>query len=210
MQLQGVGIGRGLAFGPVLRMPEPLPEPSDAPSALGADAEQERAASALAATAALIRVRGERAGGTAKDVLDAQAFMVEDPTLSEDVTARIQSGKTAERAVFESFASFRDMLSGMGGYMGERAADLADVSQRVVAQLAGVPVPGVPDPDYPFVLFAHDLAPADTALLNLDKIIALVTSEGGPTSHTAILAREKSIVAVVGANSGMIPTSSPR
>ncbi len=199
MQLQGVGIGRGLAFGPVLRMPEPLPEPSDAPSALGADAEQERAASALAATAALIRVRGERAGGTAKDVLDAQAFMVEDPTLSEDVTARIQSGKTAERAVFESFASFRDMLSGMGGYMGERAADLADVSQRVVAQLAGVPVPGVPDPDYPFVLFAHDLAPADTALLNLDKIIALVTSEGGPTSHTAILAREKSIVAVVGA-----------
>jgi len=200
MQLQGVGIGRGLAFGPVLRMPEPLPEPSDAPSTLGAQAEQERAAGALAATAALIRVRGERAGGTAKDVLDAQAFMVEDPTLSEDVTARIQSGKTAERAVFESFASFRDLLSGMGGYMGERAADLDDVSQRVVAQLAGVPVPGVPDPDYPFVLFARDLAPADTALLNLDKIIALVTSDGGPTSHTAILAREKSIVAVVGAS----------
>lgn len=203
MELQGVGIGRGLAFGPVLRMPEPLPEPSDAPSTLDVHAEQERAASALAATAALIRVRGERAGGTAKDVLDAQAFMVEDPTLSEDVTARIQSGKTAERAVFESFASFRELLSGMGGYMGERAADLDDVSQRVVAQLAGVPVPGVPDPEYPFVLFARDLAPADTALLNLDKIIALVTSDGGPTSHTAILAREKSIVAVVGAADAM-------
>jgi phosphotransferase system enzyme I (PtsI) len=199
MQLQGVGIGRGLAFGPVLRMPEPLPEPPDAPSTLTPDAEEERAAGALAATAALIRVRGERAGGTAKDVLDAQALMVEDPTLSEDVTAWIRSGKTAERAVFESFASFRELLSGMGGYMAERAADLDDVSQRVVARLAGVPVPGVPDPDYPFVLFARDLAPADTALLDLEKIIALVTSEGGPTSHTAILAREKSIVAVVGA-----------
>ena len=203
MQLQGVGIGRGLAFGPVLRMPEPLPVPSDASSTLGAEAEQNRAASALAATAALIRVRGERAGGTAKDVLDAQAFMVEDPTLSEDVTARIQSGKTAERAVFESFASFRQLLSGMGGYRSERAADLDDVSQRVVAQLAGVPVPGVPDPDYPFVLFAYDLAPADTALLKLDKIIALVTSHGGPTSHAAILAREKSLVAVVGAVDAM-------
>jgi phosphotransferase system enzyme I (PtsI) len=203
MQLQGVGIGRGRAFGPVLRMPEPLPEPSDAPSTLGVDAEQNRAASALAATAAFLRVRGERAGGTSKDVLDAQAFMAEDPTLREDVTARIQSGKTAERAVFESFASFRELLSGMGGYLGERAADLDDVSQRVVAQLAGVPVPGVPDPDYPFVLFARDLAPADTALLNLDKIIALVTSDGGPTSHTAILAREKSIVAVVGAAGAM-------
>src|SRR6185312_5767828 len=203
VQLQGVGIGRGLAIGPVLRMPEPLPEPADVPSTLGVDAEKERAAAALASTAALIRLRGERAGGTAKDVLDAQAFMAEDPTLSADVAARIESGKTAERAVFEAFASFRELLSGMGGYMGERASDLDDVSQRVIAHLAGVPVPGVPDPDHPFVLVAHDLAPADTALLNLDKIIALVTSDGGPTSHTAILAREKSIVAIVGASDAM-------
>jgi phosphotransferase system enzyme I (PtsI) len=184
-------------------MPEPLPEPKDAKSELGADVEKERATAGLAATAALIRLRGERAGGTAKDVLDAQAFMAEDPTLSADVAARIESGKTAERAVFEAFASFRDLLSGMGGYMGERASDLDDVSQRVIAHLAGVPVPGVPDSDHPFVLVAHDLAPADTALLDLDKIIALVTSDGGPTSHTAILAREKSIVAIVGASDAM-------
>ncbi len=203
MRLHGVGIGRGLATGPVLRMPEPLPEPKDAKSELGADVEKERATAGLAATAALIRLRGERAGGTAKDVLDAQAFMAEDPTLSADVAARIESGKTAERAVFEAFASFRDLLSGMGGYMGERASDLDDVSQRVIAHLAGVPVPGVPDSDHPFVLVAHDLAPADTALLDLDKIIALVTSDGGPTSHTAILAREKSIVAIVGASDAM-------
>src|SRR6201999_3909537 len=55
-----------------------------------------------------------------------------------------------------------------------------------------------PDPDHKFVLVARDLAPADTALLDLDKVLALITSDGGPTSHTAILAREKSIVAVVG------------
>ena len=83
--------------------------------------------------------------------------------------------------------------------MAERAADLGDVSQRIIAQLRGVPVPGVPESDTPFVLLARDLAPADTALLDLDKVLALITSDGGPTSHTAILAREKSIVAIVGA-----------
>jgi len=201
--LQGVGIGRGLAIGPVLRMPDPLPEPADAPSALAADDEKVRAAGALAATAADIRLRGEKAGGSAKDVLEAQAFMAEDPTLKDDVHARIDAGKTAERAVFEAFVQFRDLLASMGGYMGERATDLDDVSQRTVAHLQGVPAPGVPTPDYPFVLVARDLAPADTALLDLEKVLALVTSDGGPTSHTAILAREKSIVAVVGASGAL-------
>jgi phosphotransferase system enzyme I (PtsI) len=201
----GVGIGRGLGIGPVLRMPDPLPEPADIPSALAADDEKVRAAGALAATAADIRLRGERAGAleggeSAKSVLEAQAFMAEDPTLRDDVHARIEAGKTAERSVFEGFAQFRELLSSMGGYMGERAADLVDVSQRVVAHLQGVPAPGVPDPDYPFVLVARDLAPADTALLDLGKVLALITSEGGPTSHTAILAREKSLVAIVGAS----------
>jgi phosphotransferase system enzyme I (PtsI) len=199
MNLQGVGIGRGLAIGPVLRMPDPLPEPADTASESTGDAEKVRVAGALAATAADIRLRGERAGGAAKDVLDAQAFMAEDPTLRDDVDNRIAAGKTAERAVFEAFAAFRDLLTSMGGYMGERATDLNDVSQRVVAHLQGVAAPGVPTPDYPFVLLARDLAPADTALLDLEKVLALVTSDGGPTSHTAILAREKAIVAVVGA-----------
>jgi phosphotransferase system enzyme I (PtsI) len=201
--LQGVGIGRGLAVGTILRMPDPLPEPADATSSLTADAEKVRAAGALAAAAADIRLRGDRAGGSAKDVLDAQAFMAEDPTLKSDVDARIETGKTAERAVFEAFAAFRDLLVSMGGYMGERATDLDDVSQRVVAHLQSVAAPGVPTPDYPFVLVARDLAPADTALLDLDRVLALITSDGGPTSHTAILAREKSIVAVVGARGAL-------
>jgi phosphotransferase system enzyme I (PtsI) len=201
--LTGVGIGRGLAVGPILRMPDPLPEPADAASTIGADEEKVRAAGALAATAADIRLRGERAGGAAKDVLDAQALMAEDPTLRDDVHARIDGGKTAERAVHEAFAAFRDLLTSMGGYMGERATDLNDVSQRVVAHLQGVSAPGVPDPDHAFVLVARDLAPADTALLDLDKVLALITSDGGPTSHTAILAREKSIVAVVGASGAL-------
>ncbi|MEO6826379.1 MAG: putative PEP-binding protein, partial [Microbacteriaceae bacterium] len=61
-----------------------------------------------------------------------------------------------------------------------------------------VAAPGVPESEHPFILVARELAPADTAVLDLDKVLAVVTAEGGPTSHTAILAREKSIVAVVG------------
>jgi phosphotransferase system enzyme I (PtsI) len=86
----------------------------------------------------------------------------------------------------------------MGGYMAERVADLVDISQRVIALLRGVPAPGVPDSDEPFVLVAHDLAPADTALLDFAKVLALITRDGGPTSHTAIIARAKSIPAIVG------------
>ena len=201
--LTGVGIGRGLAIGEILRMPDALPEPADTASTIAADAEKVRAVGALAATAADIRLRGERAGGAAKDVLEAQAFMAEDPTLKDDVDKRIESGKTAERAVFEAFAAFRDLLVSMGGYMGERATDLNDVSQRVVAHLQGVAAPGVPSPGHPFILVARDLAPADTALLDLEMVQALITTDGGPTSHTAILAREKSIVAVVGATGAL-------
>jgi phosphotransferase system enzyme I (PtsI) len=198
-ELRGVGIGLGVAQGPVARMSEPAPPPSDAPSAISADDEKARVADAVAAVARELEARGAQAGGAAQDVLEAQAMMAEDPTLADEVNTRIAQGKTGEFAVFDAFASFRDQLTALGGYLGERAADLDDVAQRVIARLRGVPAPGVPDPGHPFVLVAKDLAPADTALLDLDKVLALVTTEGGPTSHTAILAREKSIVAVVGA-----------
>lgn len=198
-ELRGVGIGLGVAQGPVARMAEPLPAPSDAASTLSVDDEKARVTEAVAAVARELEERGAQAGGAAREVLEAQAMMAEDPTLADEVDARLAQGKTGEFAVFDAFASFRDQLTALGGYLGERAADLDDVAQRVIARLRGVAAPGVPDPGHPFVLVAKDLAPADTALLDLDKVLALVTTEGGPTSHTAILAREKSIVAVVGA-----------
>ncbi|WP_166984500.1 phosphoenolpyruvate--protein phosphotransferase [Paramicrobacterium fandaimingii] len=198
MEFTGTGIGQGVAVGTTVRMPDPLPEPAAEASTRTPAEEAERAGASMSAVARDLEQRGEKAGGTASDVLEAQAMMAEDPSLMELVTQATDAGKTAERAVYEAFASFRDQLAAMGGYLGERAADLDDVSQRVIAHLGGVSAPGVPQPDEPFVLLARDLAPADTALLDLDKVLALVTSDGGPTSHTAILAREKSIVAIVG------------
>ncbi|MGN7189138.1 phosphoenolpyruvate--protein phosphotransferase [Microbacterium enclense] len=198
-ELRGVGIGLGVAQGPIARMAEPLPAPKDAKSDLSVEEETARVREAIGAVARELEARGAQAGGAARDVLEAQAMIAEDPTLEAEVDSRLAAGKTGEFAVHDAFASFREQLVALGGYLGERAADLDDVAQRVIARLRGVAAPGIPDPGHPFVLVAKDLAPADTALLDLDKVLALVTTEGGPTSHTAILAREKSIVAVVGA-----------
>ena len=198
MELHGVGVGRGIAMGPILRMPDPLPEPVDAAHSGDAAAEFATVQACLTAVAAELSAKGQKAGGVAKDVLDAASMMAQDPTLADDVKARIDAGKTGERAVFEAFAAFQDILIGMGGSMAERATDLGDVAQRVIAHLRGVPTPGVPTSDSPFILVAADLAPADTALLDLDKVLGLITRDGGPTSHTAILARSRSIPAIVG------------
>jgi phosphotransferase system enzyme I (PtsI) len=198
MELHGVGVGRGIAVGPVLTMPEPLPEPTEQKH--GGDAAAEKAAVqvAVAAAAAELQERAGRADGAGREVIEAAIQMAQDPMLADDVSARIDAGTTGERAVFEAFRSFQEQLIALGGYMAERAADLGDVSQRIIAQLRGVPVPGVPESDAPFVLLARDLAPADTALLDLAKVLGLITRDGGPTSHTAILARAKSIPAIVG------------
>jgi len=198
MELHGVGVGRGIAVGPILRMPDPLPEPDAASHSGDAAAEFARVEESLSAVSAELAAKGAKAGGDAHAVLEAASMMAQDPTLTDDVRARIDSGTTGERAVFEAFSAFQEILIGMGGYMAERATDLGDVAQRIIAHLRGVPAPGVPTSDTPFILVAPDLAPADTALLDLDKVLGLITRDGGPTSHTAILARAKSIPAIVG------------
>lgn len=207
MILKGVGIGRGVAVGPVLRMAEPLPEPKDEPRAasVSAEAENARVTKALAAVNADLNRRAQEAAngdeGTkqAAEILQAVAMFASDPALAANIAKMVDDGKTGERAVLEGFGQVEEMFRQIGGYQGERAADLHDVGQRVIAELMGRPAPDVPQSETPFVLVAKDLSPADTASLDLDKTLAIVTSEGGPTSHTAILCRARGIVAVVSA-----------
>ena len=207
MNIKGVGIGRGVAVGPVIRMAAPLPEPSDAPRAEGIDAETEiiRVERSLALVNADLNRRAEEAANgdegaqKAAPILKAIDLFASDPSLAQSIRNLIGQGKTAERAVLEGFAAVEDMFRAIGGYQAERAADLHDVGQRVIADLMGAPAPGLPVSETPFVLVAEDLSPADTAALDMSKTLAIVTSQGGPTSHTAILARARGIVAVVSA-----------
>ncbi len=209
MVITGVGIGRSMASGEVLCMAPALREPEDVarPEAISIEDAKTSVQNALNVVNKDLNQRAEAAlkatdEGTKKaaPIMQALAQMASDPALISAIEAGISAGKTAERATWEGFAQFEDMLRNLGGYMAERAGDLHDVGQRVIASLLGVEAPGVPESDSPFVLVAKDLSPADTASLDLSKVQAIVTIDGGPTSHTAILARARGIVAVVGAH----------
>ncbi|WP_308211683.1 phosphoenolpyruvate--protein phosphotransferase [Actinoallomurus soli] len=196
--LRGTGVSPGVAAGPVRTMSGAVPEPPAGRRSAGdAAAERARALAALDSVGADLEERGARAGGEAREVLAAQAMMARDPGLAGVVTDRIDEGLSAPRAVYEAFNTFRAALARAGEYMAARVADLDDIRDRAVAILLGVAAPGVPDSDEPFVLVARDLAPADTALLDPAKVLAFVTRDGGPTSHTAILARAMGVPAIV-------------
>ncbi|MFB7919142.1 phosphoenolpyruvate--protein phosphotransferase [Streptomyces sp. NPDC056061] len=196
--LRGVGVSHGVAIGEVRHMGTAVLEPpAKQIPAEEAGREQGRARQAVEAVAADLIARGNLAGGEAQHVLEAQAMMAQDPELIADVERRIAVGSTAERGVYDAFAAYRALLANAGEYLAGRVADLDDVRNRIVARLLGVPMPGVPDSDRPYVLIARDLAPADTALLDPALVLGFVTEEGGPTSHSAILARALGVPAVV-------------
>lgn len=198
-QIAGIGVGHGIAVGPALRMPDPIGEPDDVESQAEAVDEYRRAESSLQAVTGELVELGRKAGGDAEEILEAQSLMAQDPAVVDDIRQRIGDGKTAERAVFEAYEEYAQVLEGLGDNPAARGADVRDVARRVIARLRGVALPTVPQSDAPFVLVAHDLAPADTATLDLSKVLGVVTRDGSTSSHTAILARNKNLVAVVGA-----------
>ena len=198
-RLHGTPVVPGTGYGPALRAaPRPaippvaseLPEPAR-------EAERERFRAAVAAVAERLEQRAARATGQAAEVLATTATMAADPTLAAGVEKAIADGVPAVQAVASATAEFTAMFSAAGGLMAERVTDLEDIRDRVVAELLGHPEPGVPHPDEPSVLVADDLAPADAALLDPALVVALATRLGGPTSHTAIIARQLGIPCVV-------------
>jgi phosphotransferase system enzyme I (PtsI) len=197
VELLGTGVSPGVGVGPLRILSGVVPEPPAEHFKGDAVAETRRALEALDAVGGELENRANASVGEAKDVLAAQALMARDPDLAGEVSVGVHAGLTAARAVYESFGFYRDLLAGSGGYLSARAADLDDVRNRTVARLLAVPVPGVPESDEPYVLIAQDLAPADLALLDPTQVVAFATEEGGPTSHTAIMARAMGIPAVV-------------
>ncbi|PVU83453.1 phosphoenolpyruvate--protein phosphotransferase [Cellulomonas sp. WB94] len=201
-RLTGIGVSPGRASGPVVAMPDPVAEPL-AGATLAPEADLDQAAERIA-TAALsaqtdLEQAAARASGAAREVLETTAMMAADPTLVAAAQQLVRETRLVPaRAVWQAAAGVIAQLAALGGYMAERTRDVADVRDRVVAALTGQAPPGVPHSDHPFVLVAADLSPADTATLDPDRVVALVTRDGGTTSHTAILARALGIPAVVG------------
>ena len=195
--LHGVGVGRGAVVGPVATVrPAPV-VPSDEPVPTDPAAAKERVEQAFADVAAGLREQANRSTGTVAEVLSATAQMADDRALRKQVLGKIDKGEPPMHALNAVVANFAAMFAAAGGYLAERVTDLHSVRDRVVAHLLDQDPPGVPELHVASVIVAKDLAPADTAALDLDLTLAIVTELGGPTSHTAIIAGQLGIPCVV-------------
>ncbi|GEL96176.1 phosphoenolpyruvate--protein phosphotransferase [Cellulomonas composti] len=202
--VHGIGVSPGRVAAPAVLMPPPVPEPpSGRRLAPGADhvAAAARIEEASRRVRTALDAAADRAQGDAADVLHATAAIASDPTLVADATQRVHDESLVpERAVWEAAAEVATQFEALGGVFAERVRDIADVRDRLVAELTGRPAPGVPERSEPFVLVAPDLAPAIVATLDTTAVLGIATAEGGPTAHTAILARSRGIPAVVAAH----------
>ncbi|MBP2642956.1 MAG: phosphoenolpyruvate--protein phosphotransferase [Firmicutes bacterium] len=142
----------------------------------------------------------EKMGEDAAAIFSAHIMMLEDPEYIGAITQKIrQTSVNAESVLEEVTREFVALFEGMDNeYLRERAADLKDVSGRLLRGLLGIKSMSLADSKGEVILCAHDLTPSDTAQLDRSKVAGFVTNVGGRTSHSAIMARTMGIPAVVG------------
>lgn len=142
----------------------------------------------------------QKLGADKAEIFTAHLLVLDDPELINSVKEKISSeGLNAEYAVQEVAEIFVSMFESMENeYMKERATDIRDVTKRVIAHLSGVHIPDPSMISEEVIIVAEDLTPSDTARLNRQYVKGFVTSMGGRTSHSAIMARSMEIPAVVG------------
>ena len=143
----------------------------------------------------------EAMGTDEAQIFDAHLLVLEDPMLLQETVRFIREDLvTAEFAFHQASEKYADALAKVDdSYLSERAADIRDVTQRVLANLMGQPqCTALADLTEPCIVVAHDLTPSDTATMDPAMVLGFVTEVGSRTSHTAILARSMRIPAVLG------------
>ena len=202
--LQGIAASDGIAIAKVYTLTEP---DLTVTKVTVEDSEKEvsRLDDALAASIKDVELIKETAlknlGEEEAQVFDAHLMVLSDPELIGQVKDSITSNKVnADSALKEVTDMFISIFAGMedNPYMQERAADIRDVSKRVLAHLLGVKIPSPATIKDEVIIVAADLTPSDTAQLNRQYVKAFVTDIGGRTSHSAIMARSLEIPAIVG------------
>ena len=201
--LNGIAASNGIAIAKAYRLIEPdlsvnKQEITDA------DAEINRFKAAIQKSASELQAIRDRAavelGADKAAIFDAHLLVVNDPELTGPIEEKIRTDKVnAEFALKEVADMFVTMFESMDNeYMKERAADIRDVTKRVLAHLLGVQIPNPSTISEEVIVVAQDLTPSDTAQLNRKFVKAFTTDIGGRTSHSAIMARSMEIPAVVG------------
>lgn len=203
-KLKGIAASDGIAIAKAYLLVEPDLS-FDKFSVENSDSEIERLKNALnKATQELELIRtkaAEALGEEEAQVFDAHLMVLSDPELIGSIESNIRDNKVnTESALKEVTDMFIGIFEGMedNPYMQERAADIKDVTKRVLSHLLGVKLPNPSMIDEEVIVIAHDLTPSDTAQLNRKFVKAFVTDIGGRTSHSAIMARSLEIPAIVG------------
>lgn len=197
----GICVYPGIALGRVFvvhTMPSVLPCACGSP-----DFEKKRFYDALRTAKTQLETLLSQAKATIgeKDamILDVQLLMLADSDFLSSVDSMIDAGKSAAEAAKASGESFAALFSGLDDpYMKERAADILDLSRRLVRILCHIEQPAFPDA--PFIAAAEDLSPSDTIRIPRGHLLALITRGGSVSSHTAILARTLGIPSMVHAD----------
>ena len=202
MLMQGQGVSKGIAKGPLYfyRRPETTVIRRIVPDQTGETERllqaQEKAAAQLTALAERCR---EEAGDESAALFETHAMFVRDEDFTDCIRHIMAEERTsAEYAVMQAGERFAAMFAAMDdAYMQSRAADIRDVTRRIVGILTGAADGGI-DAAEPVIVAADDLAPSETIQLDKGKILGFVTQGGSGNSHTAILARTMGIPAVCG------------
>lgn len=202
--LKGIAASDGIAVAPAYLLVEPDLSFSKT-SVSDVDAEVARFKKVVEeSTKELEKVRDkakESLGAEEAQVFDAHLLFLSDPEFTGAIETEIKDQKiNAEAALDETAQKFITIFEGMtdNAYMQERAADVRDVSKRLMAHLLGKKLPDPAAIDHEVVVVAYDLTPSDTAQLNKKYVKGFVTDVGGRTAHSAIMARSLEIPAVVG------------
>lgn len=203
--LQGIGVTSGVASGPVFLLSTEDDRVAER-DITEAEVYREiaRFEEALIATRRqLHEIQGEvsrKIGEEHASIFDAHLLVVDDRSLVEEVIRSLHAQrKNAEcilRVVAERYAQALGSVA--DDYLRERAADVRDVTRRILRNLSGRSGETLANISQPSILIAHDLAPSDTATLNREKVLGFATDLGSPTSHSAIMARALGIPAIVG------------
>ena len=185
-------------------MPTAIIKPESTQSELNQEVEIESLHRAVKIVSDQLLERAERATGEAQEILYASSDIAQDSALLSTAESSIHKGNSAARAIWEASEVFAQLLVEAGGYLAERASDVSNIRDRIACILTGVDYPEIPRFAQPFILIARDLSPADTIDLTPDQVIAIITEEGGPTSHTAIIARTLGIPAIVACRGALL------
>lgn len=193
--LTGLGVGLNAVAAKVFKVAPAAALPAWSKSTAGSEAESASLKTAIANVAADLARLGASADETSAEIFEALTFLLEDESLFDMAVAHMEEGWSAGAAYGMAVNEFAEMLAGDPAFE-ERIADLQDLSKRVQASIAGIAV-GLDLPESgEYVIVGEDFSPADTAQFT-KAVVGVITIKGGPTSHTAIICRSRSIPAVV-------------